>query len=347
MTFTPDKLSGRQILAIPETSPEKLFSGSLEVAKKEYFGLAGTWHPDRNPDKEALRVFQHITALYNNAREQIKNDAWRGPGELMLFRSGALIRTISFLKSESFELGDVYIGKREVVFSVRREFKDLFDNAKRRIAGFTFANSDMQEEVGRYLPRKAEYYSTPERLIMVVGKASDLILLEDLRIFLGGDMDARHVAWIQSSLHNLSCYFEHAGIVHHDIGPRTYFVSPKNHTGALLGGWWYALEAGQSLKALPHRTIRFAPADVLRKKRADGRVDLELIRATGRELFDDANGARLKKNKKVPKAFANWLNGVTSGEAVLDYKLWNYALEMSFGERRFVKLAVDPAAVYR
>lgn len=347
MTYSPNDLSAEQILAIPENAPEKLFSGELELAKNEYYALGRLWHPDRNPDFRALRVFQHLSVLYRNAGEQLKNNTWRGRGELLLLKSGDLMRTISFLKSEPFELGDMYIGRTEVVFSVRREFEDLFDNAKRQIAGFRYANSGMQREVERYLPREPEYYSTGERLIMVVKKPSDLVLLEDLRIFLGGEMDARHVAWIESSLHNLSCYFDYAGIVHNDIGPGTYFVSPKNHTGMLLGGWWYAQKTGARLKAFPPRTMRFAPPDVIRKKQADARVDLELIRATARELFNDPNGARLRKNKKIPAAFANWLNGATSGEAVFDYKLWKYALEMSFGKPQFIKLAVEANAIYK
>jgi len=162
-----------------------------------------------------------------------------------------------------------------------------------------------------------------------------------------GELDARHAAWIQSSLQNLACYFEYAGIVHNDIGAATYFVSPRNHTGCLLGGWWYACAAGHRLKALPPRTVRYAPPDVIRRKKADPRVDLELVRATGREILGDPAGARLRRNKKIPAAFANWVNGATSGEAVTDYKLWNYALETSFGKRRFVEMKIETSDLYQ
>jgi hypothetical protein len=65
-------LSGGQILAINKRAPEKLFSGDLESAKMEYYALSRVWHPDRNSDRQATVVFQHITELYRTARELIE-----------------------------------------------------------------------------------------------------------------------------------------------------------------------------------------------------------------------------------------------------------------------------------
>jgi hypothetical protein len=346
MNVAKNEFSAAQILAIPEHAPEKLFSGEPAKAQTEFRRLGRRWHPDCNPDPLASRVFQHLSRLYGNARELLASGRWRGPGELMLIRSGDLMRSVSFLRSEPFELGEVYIGQTTIVYAVKREFGDLFENARQQLAGFRFADPRMKREVARYLPGTPEYYATADRLILLLEKNADLVQLEDLRVFLGGEMDARHAAWIQSGLQNLACYFEYAGIVHNDIGPATYFVSPRNHTGCLLGGWWYAKVAGQRLTALPNRTLRLAPPDVIRRKQADPRVDLELVKATGRELLGDPQGARLRRNKKIPAAFANWVNGPTSGEAVTDYKLWNYALEMSFGKRRFVEMGINAADIY-
>lgn len=346
MIYSKNDFSAAQILAIPENAPEKLFSGELAKAQAEFHQLGRKWHPDCNFDLSAGVVFQHINQLYKNAREAIKNNDWRGAGELMLIKSGDLARSVSFQKSETFELGEVYIGKTAVVYCIKREFADLFENAKKRIADFRFANPRMKNEVAKYLPAAPKYFSTADFLIMLLPKNEDLVLLEDLRIFCGGKIDAKHAAWIQSSLQNLACYFDYANIVHNDIAPANYFVSPKNHTGCLLGGWWYSQTIGQRLKALPNRTIKLAPPDVMRRKTADSRVDLELVKATGREILGDAEGSRLRRDKNIPAAFANWVNGATSGEAVTDYKLWNYALEMSFGKKRFVEMNVDSAAVY-
>lgn len=352
MKTTNDKmnLTGEQILAITENAPEKLFSGDLAIAKSEYHALSRRWHPDHNKDSEATAVFQRVTELYHTAQKLISANRWRGAGVLELSgASGAAAlvnRRIPYLKIVDFELGDLYIGETNVVFSVERKNADLFENAKRQIANFKFANARMREEIERNLPGEPEYFATAERLLMVLPKTPDQVLLEDLLEYLGGAIDARHVAWIENRLHNLACYFEYAGIVHHDISPRTVFVSPEFHTATLLGGWWYARAAGEKINALPNRTINLAPPDVIRIKRADGRVDLESVRQTGRELLGDANGTRLKTDAKIPAAMARWFNGATSGSAVTDYELWKNVLEMDFGAPKFVRLDVEPNQIY-
>jgi hypothetical protein len=341
------QLSAEQILAIPEGAPEKLFSGDLETAKSEYRVLGRHWHPDQNPHPQALRVFQHILMLYRQAKELIENDSWRGAGVLELYRNGNLLRYVEYFKSVPFELGEMFIAENAIVFSIAKENKDLFENAKKQIASFKYANSVMEKEVGRYLPQNPEYFSTPDRLILVLPKSPDLVLLADLRDYLGGEIAPQHVGWIQNGLHNLICYFNYAGITHNDISLQTYFVSPRYHYGVLPGGWWYACRNGEKLKALPNRTVSLAPSDVLRHKRADARVDLELIRAVGREMLGDPNGSRLKTDKKVPAPMSNWLNGATTGQAVLDYQLWRKVLEKSFGKPRFIKLDVEVNAIYQ
>lgn len=338
-------LTGERILAIPESAPEKLFSGDLEIAKSEYHALSRKWHPDHNANADAAIVFQRVAGLYRTAQALIRANAWRGAGVLEL-SSKAVNRSIAYLKTVDFELGDVYVGEREIVFSVERKYADLFENAKKQIADFRFANHAMQKEIERSLPREPEYFATATHLIMVLPKTPDQVLLEDLLEYLGGAIDPKHVAWIGNRLHNLACYFEYARTVHNDISPRTVWVSPKFHTGALLGGWWYARKTGEKINALPSRTINFAPADVIRNKRADSRVDLELIRQTGRELLGDASGIGLKTNSKIPAAMTRWFNGATSGSAVTDYELWKNVLEMDFGKPRFVRLDVEPNAIY-
>lgn len=344
-------LTAEQILAVPENAPEKLFSGDLETARSEYHDLSRRWHPDHNRDLRATEVFQHINELYRKAQELIKAGLWRGAGILKLPVSGSVAtgsacRQISYFKSVKIELGDLYIAEREVAFSVERQYADLFENARRHIASFRFANVSMRKEIERNLPREPEYLATTDSLIMILPKAPSAVMLEDLLDYLGGSMDARHVGWILSSLHNLACYFDYAGIVHHDISPHTFFVSPEFHSGILLGGWWYARFKGERITALPNRTINAAPPDVIRHKQADARVDLELIRQTGRELLRAAIGTKMNKDEKIPPAMARWINGATSGSAVTDYELWKNVLEKDFGKPRFIRLDVEPGAVY-
>lgn len=337
------------MLRISADAPEKLFSGDLAKAKREFHALSRRWHPDHNSDAAALHVFQHIARLYAQAQERLRNNTWRGAGVLEVTgkRAGmSYPRQLAYHKVHPFELGEMYVADEFVAFAVRHEYQDLFDNAKRHLAGFRYADATMQSEVGRYLPAVPDYYTTPERLLMVVPKSPELILLADVVEFVGGALTVQQMAWMQSSLHNLACYLNYAGLVHHDIGPQTYFVAPKLHYGQLLGGWWYAQDKDAKLLALPQRTLSNAPADVIRNKRAEARVDLELIRLTGRELLGDASGARLGANPDVPPLIAQWLNGATSGTAVNDYRLWRTVLHEVYGKPRFHKFDLDAATVY-
>ncbi|HEY8562233.1 MAG TPA: J domain-containing protein [Pyrinomonadaceae bacterium] len=345
-------LTAEQILAISENAPERLFSGDPAIARREYYDLSRRWHPDRNRDSRATAVFQRVTELHRRAQQSIKAGRWRGAGILVLPvplpGAGAMAgaRQIKYFKRVEFELGDLFIAEKEVAFSVERRYADLFETARRRIEGFRFANAAMRKEIARALPRRPEFHTAADRLIMVLPKDPDAILLEDLLEHLGGALDARHVGWIVNRLYNLACYLDYAGVVHHDIGPRAFFVSPRFHSGALLGGWWYARARGESLKALPRRTIDCAPPDLTRLRRADLRADLELIRQTGRELLGAVNTMPTNMNGKIPPAMARWINGATSGSAVTDYRLWKGVLEMDFGAPRFVRLDVEPDAIY-
>lgn len=48
--------------------PEDLFRGDPAEAKRQYHELAKKWHPDHNNgNAQALNVFQHINALYDQA----------------------------------------------------------------------------------------------------------------------------------------------------------------------------------------------------------------------------------------------------------------------------------------
>jgi hypothetical protein len=172
-----------------------------------------------------------------------------------------------------------------------------------------------------------------------------MLPFRDVLNFHDNKLEPAHVAWVQSTLHNLTCYLSYTGIVHHDISPDTYFISPKEHEGHLLGGWWYALTVGSPLRQLPSRTFQFLPWEVKTRKLALVQTDLELIRAFGREALGDINGTKLK-GKVVPKAMLNWMNNVAGDDAVEEYKRWRDVLTDSFGKRKFVKMDLGPEQIY-
>jgi hypothetical protein len=334
-----------QILAIPLDRPSKLFSGDLDKAKAEYRALARKWHPDVNP-AASPDVVAHINRLYEAAIALIQNGVWQDDGLLKVKDVKGRVYQVRYRKHRPFELGDVYIGDRIVVYSIRREFNDLVQSAKQMMDGFRFANNEMRAEAIRFLPEFEDALDLEERTLVVLMKEPDFYCLRDVLEKLGGKMDPRHVAWVMSRLHNLLCYFDWAGIAHNDISLDSYFISPQGHIGCLVGGWWYARRQGDRMLALPERTMRYARPAVISKKMADRSVDAELIRAIGRELLGDPAGSRLAGDKSVPAPMANWLRAAGSADAYYEYRDWyDNVLPKAFGRRRFVRMDV-PSGIY-
>ena len=337
-------MTGEEILRT--SRPEKLFSGELALAKHQYLSYVKTWHPDRHGgDKFASDVLAQINVLYDDAVRRITDGTWGGKSSFRFDLSDGKHVDVQYHVSRPFELGQMYIADTHVTFAVAKEHTDLFENAVNRIKGLTYANDKMRAEISRCIPSEIKtLIGVDGRRFLYIRKTPDLLPLRDvyehLRLHPDG-FDERHAAWIGSSLHNLACYFSWAKLVHHDISLDTYFISPKHHGGALLGGWWYSKSVEQSVSVVPRRTHDYLPWDVRKDKRASFLTDQELVRATVRELLGDATGASLKKCE-----LTDWLKQSASGSAVNLYKEWYAVLKKKFGERRFTKLELVADQLY-
>lgn len=314
------------ILSIPPSRPERLFAGDATQVRQLYRRLARQWHPDRNRSPEATEVFQRIAALYAVAKEQITQGRWHPAcGERLLTGHDSRQQRISYVDRRPFELGELLIGETVAAFLVRPDAADLHAAGVARLGALRFASERMRRQVSPCLPQVQAALEGPEHCALVVDKPQGMVLLADLIERSGGAVPLEQVGWIVSGLCNLACYLEWARLTHNAIGPDTVFVSRRRHAVALLGGWWYAARMGAPLVALPQRTVDTVPHDIVRSKIARPRCDLELIRATGRELLGDASGLTLMRDPSIPPAVADWLSFPTSGSALTDYRLWRAA----------------------
>lgn len=338
-------LTAAQLLAIPLDQPERLFSPNLDSAHREYRKLASMWHPRVLGDDGSVST--HVNALYDLAVKRLNDGTWQTPGEVTWTATDGRKWKLRFRKKKVFELGTMYIGDEHVAYELTRDNDDLYDAAKARMRSFKYANDKMRSEVERYLPKIRDEIETADVRVMVIKKTPDLFTLADVVEQQGGRLDSKHVAWVISSLLNLSCYLKYAGIVHNDISPDTYFVSPEHHSGALLGGWWYSRKDGERLVALPARTMQDIDPDVLRSKTASHAVDSELVKLTGREALGSPLGSVLLKEKAAPPAILSWLNMIGTNNVFDEYKQWyEKVLKSSFGKRKFVELKVSADDIY-
>lgn len=340
-------LSAAQILAIPLSSPEMLFSEPTSV-KDEHRQLAKRWHPDMNADAAAPAVIAHINVLAEAADEKVKIGQWERPFELELTRKRDKARIkVRYKRKIPFELGQSYYNATKLVYVLDKQFNDLFDAGNQAIANFSFPSDRIKKEMDKYLPSRRDRFETSAgECVLVVDKTDDAFLLRDVQAALGGKIDPKHVAWIMSASLNIACYLEVTGITHNGISADSLFVSPKFHSIMIYGGWWYSAPVGSKLAAVPTFSHRIAPPDILRAKKADPRIDLACIRAMGRELLGDITGMTLL-GKGVPKPMVDFLRQPSSSSARKDYAAWSQVLEASFGPRRFTELDIKESDIFK
>jgi len=351
-----NKLSASQLLACKE--PEKLFTGSIEQVKQEYKALVLLWHPDqRGNHSEVISTFLHIQKLYQEAVRKLESNNWIEPADKIenekpnekrwrVINEALQFRTIQYKSCFDFVLGNCYIANNIVVYEIKNEYKDLFNNAMLSINSFKFSDHAMQAKMMECLPQVITTFKTQTHSIVVLRKTPDLLLLKDLLAHYGGSLanvDKGHVGWILNTLYNIACYLQYSNLTHNDISLETVFVSPLKHTAMLLGGWWYSKPMGARMAVLPSTTIKFTPPDILKNKYADTRVDLELIKQIGRTVLGGVN-----RFSDLPKPLVNFLTMPSPGSAVDDYALYrDKVLRESFGPPKFVKLDITADELYK
>lgn len=344
-----EQVTADLLLGIPETEPEKLFSvGNTDQVKKEYRELAKIWHTDHNHDPQATNVMQRLSALYAKANEKIKEGKWEIPNVFTFQTVAGKKYKINYIAKRKFDLGDMYIADASVAFVLDKSERTLFNNAKDIISTLKYPDAKMRSKLESILPQVKADFETSEKLIMVLKKEPDEILLSDVVAHDKGKIEPTHAAWMISRFHNFSCYLDWAGLTHNGLATDTCFISPQDHSVNFLGGWWYAAKTGAKLKALPAKTVAIVPPKLFDKPIANPEVDLSLIRAVGREILGDATGMSLIGNKSVPKDMTAWVNGVSSGNAQDDFRIWSKTiLAKSFGVRRFVEMKLSPNDIYQ
>lgn len=344
-----ENLTATEILKVPLDSPENLYVVKNEAElKKLYRKLSMKWHPDRQENhSDTSLVFAHLQVLYEKALKRMNSGIWTNKNELIIKSDTGSEFELKYVKKESFELGQKYIGNSYVMWIFEKENNDLAQRMLNIIKGFKYPNDKMKKEISKNLPiLKKEFYSGGKQVI-IVEKSKDEICLKDLLNYFNNKIPPKHVAWILSCLYNLSCYLDYSKIMQGGISSENIFVNPNEHSLSLLGGWWYAHKDEEKLIALNKTAVDIAPPKIIDKRVADKVLNLEMIKLLGRELLGDKTGVYLLKDKDIPMPLIQWLRDASGKSAFKDYEFWqNYVLKNSFGVRRFTKMEVKPSDIY-
>lgn len=341
-------LTADQILSIK--TPEKLFTvGMLSEVKAQYLELSKKWHPDKRPGVDP-RVFATIGDMYLRALKKIKDNAWGAHGSIEIESADGKKYRARYRHHRKFELGDLYIGDTVIAYLLDNSAQDLADAEAAAVKGFVFSKNDpkMEADLSKVLPRAMIRTPTADgRIFVAYAKTAEWLSMRDIIRHFGGKVPPKHAAWMISRLYNLARYLDYTGLMHGDLSPETLFIHPQDHGVAIFGGWWYSRPIGKKMSALPSRTIRYAPKAVVEAKVASQRIDLECIKATGRELLGDISGARLMSDKEIPKPLFNWLQTPSQGDPKKDLKAWTErVLPDSFGPRKFIELKINVEDLY-
>lgn len=339
-----DHITIDYILNLSDLEPEKLFYGSLIDSKKLYQELVSKYHPDKN--KVSGDILSKINVLYDLTIKKIQDGSWEGSGNIEITSLDNKKYIFHYKKSRNLEIGKQYIADKFLAFEVDNCNNDLVENFLKITNTFKFKTNRMKEEFSKYLPSIESIIKTENKNYLILRKTEDLYSLRDILTYFKGILDVKHVAWILSSLYNIACYLKFNDISHQDISLDNYFISPKYHLGALLGGWWYSKKIGSKLIALPSRTINNQPS-LLINKISEESTDLNLILLLGRELLGDSYGTKLRSVKSIPTPIINWLQINTNNNAIDIYRNWQeLVLPKSFGKREFIEMKIDDKLIY-
>jgi hypothetical protein len=340
------ELTAEKILSAKKVG--ELFTNDKNIMKSEYVALSKKWHPDCNGNsEESNKVMTKINLFYNKAIDLFENNLWEGKKFIQLYLNNYQTLPINYNANYDFELGTYFTCNDKIIYVIEKEHEKFFINYKNSLAKLKFANDSMKKEFGRYLPFDVKYFKTnDEKFIISIKKPDGFILLRDILNFYNGKIPDRHVAWILSTLYNIVCFLYYNNISQNGINLDNYFISPSNHSGALLGGWWYCTEFNKKMIGMPKEIYNILPPNIKSDKMGNIISDLESVRLIGRQLLGERSSYNIKLRKDIPEPFVNWLLLGSNNNAIEEYERWGKILTDSYGKRHFVEMKISENNLY-
>lgn len=326
-------------------TPEELFDyGTPDDIKTQYRKLASQHHPDKGGD---AADFQLVKDLYEQALVKAESGEPWDTGKSVTWTNGAGKYNLRYKAKYDHGIGRVYVASKKVLMTLDGSFSDIGDRALSMIrrcvdnAGPT----DKLREVNRWILPELSGPSNPIGLLLA--KDGDIHPMRSvLRAY--PKIHAAHAAWMIGRLMHILCFLEWRGIVHGDLSLDSLFVNLKNHSLHLYGGWWFCVEKGQRFAALPARSIRLCPSDIMKEKVANKRLDFELARHAACEILGAPSPTELRMRKDLPAPLVQFLVTPFAAPTATElYNQWEKVRDASFAKRQFVVFSHDPKVIYK
>ena len=332
-------MEAAEILSV--TKCGDLFPYGEDNVKAKYKELVKEWHPDINNNPDALNVFTKITELYDRALELLEKREWEKTNYLLISKNTGKKITLNYDTYFDFELGTCYVTKTKIVYILGNDKEKYYNNAIRRINSLRYKDNKMKDDLSRFFPKIYQTFKTANgEYVIVFDKSEDVYPLKNVFEYFGERIDDRHVAWIISRLCNLTCYLKFNGLVHNGININNCFVSPKDHSILLIGGWWYTTEEAESMIGTTKDIFSIMSVSSKGSKKSSSLTDLESVKLLGRQLLGETNCRKLSLDSSIPKPFINFLIGGSGNNPYEEFIKWDKALEDSYGKRKFINMEI-------
>lgn len=325
-TLDPVKATAEEILAC-----RWIFTKDSNDA--DWLRWAKAWHPDVNKHPAAKDVFAHVKSQH----EAIKRGDY--PNAVTI-KSKRGTFYYPYLAKREFELGELFICNRHVIWATRRSEDDLAKRWLDTTKHFKFPNKTVEDELRLELPNNSHTVANGEWAYTIIDRKRDYVRVRDALDKLG-PFEPAHVAWILSRAYRLVGFLNYSNVHHLDVSTETFFIEPATHHGALLGGWYYTGYGKTPPIGAPART-----AYLRGKFGSVAQQHLTQVRAMGRQLLGCEKISEFRKRKDVGEPLRSWLMGVGGTDVVAEERAWKKALEDTFGKRRFTVCPITMKEVY-
>lgn len=307
------------------SEPYELFDGDLESVETQYVELMKQYHPHLNKQQQLyIDAAKKINFLFKRAEENMKNGTWTTSEFLRIPLNNGKTYTMKYSYAGKFELGNMYIGEKKILYLFNRENRGLASNAIKRIKNIKYKSDDIKREFYRYIPKVIDTFNTANKKVgMVIEKDEDLILLRDYVAKNKDKISIETTGWILRNLYNLYCFINFNELNHNGITMDNYFISTKNHWGALLGGWWYTVNEGEELIGVSKGLEIIVPEMMRISNRSNIILDLEAIKLLGSILIVGKAESKTGINPDIPVDVKLWLRTAVSDNPFLEYIKWS------------------------
>lgn len=345
-------------LVLKASTYKDIFNKSIEEENfKIYKDIIKEWHPDRflYRNKELIDLAEEISKKLNRFYSEYKKVSGyfleNSYQEKLWISDDNKEMKLKYFRERDFELGKIYISKSFIIYELFSNFDKYFDNYKSIVSKrLIFKDNKMKEEMSKYLPslkegfNKVSFRKTKDNFnLIVINKSEDVLSLKDVIAYYKDiKIDSKSICWMISSMYNLACYFQYLGLVHNGISEDNYFISPKYHSGLILGGFWYSTNINSKMIGCKKEIFDILPFEVKRDKLSNFKSDLESIKLLGRKLIECTDKDTLSE------ILIDWSNStVLTDDAIEEYKNWGKVLDRVFGEKRvFVPMNLTYRDIY-